>query len=175
MPYYLLSYWQNLFRDLMVVFFIFLVPHSWMRTNLSGLGRWAKIICANSFGVFFLFLGSGGAGVWLRSLKKSNLDFRMKIKKKTLYITSPNLVVYRRRGAERARGTELDAGGQFFSAWFSFFIGTTVLWASLLALSFSWPNLYSRYKVWLCPSGSPSWSSRLLVEKQHSDLYWGCL
>ena len=89
----------------------------------------------------------------------------MKIKKKTLYITSPNLVVYRHRGAERARGTELVAGGQFFSAWFSFFIGTTVLWASLLALSFSWPNLYSRYKVWLCPSGSPSWSSRLLVEK----------
>ena len=89
----------------------------------------------------------------------------MKIKKKILYITSPNLVVYRHRGAEWARGTELVAGGQFFSAWFSFFFGTTVLWASLLALSFSWPNLHSRYKVWLCPSGSPSWSSRLLVEK----------
>lgn len=68
-------------------------------------------------------------------------------------------------------GKELVAGGQFFSAWFSFFVSATVPWTSLLALSFSWPNLYFRYKVRLCPSGSPSWSSRLLVEKQHSDLY----
>lgn len=44
-------------------------------------------------------------------------------------------------------GKELVAGGQFFSAWFSFFVSATVPWTSLLALSFSWPNLYFRYKM----------------------------
>lgn len=61
-------------------------------------------------------------------------------------------------------------GQQLCSTWFIFLVPVNHRLAVCFYLSI-WSDLYSRYKVWLCPSGCPTRSCRLRVEGEHSVSY----